>query len=72
MMGLRRLRHNLSYITLLLLIVSCGNQGSEINGVDNGKAAIETLGNVTVLAGQTGQLKCRVTNPGNYTVSFYY
>jgi hypothetical protein len=24
---------------------------------------------VTVLAGQTGQLKCRVTNPANYTVS---
>ena len=36
---------------------------------NNGKPAIESLGNVTVLAGQRGELKCRVTNLANNTVS---
>lgn len=35
----------------------------------NGKPAIESLGNVTVLAGQRGELKCRVSNLANNTVS---
>lgn len=37
----------------------------------NGKAAIESLGNVTVLAGQRGELKCRVANLANNTVSIF-
>lgn len=35
----------------------------------NGKPTIESLGNVTVLAGQRGELKCRVSNLANNTVS---
>lgn len=36
------------------------------------KPIIESLGNVTILVGQRGELKCRVDNLGNYTVTVFF
>lgn len=45
---------------------SGGGGGGMVNG---GRAGIESYGNVTVLAGQRGEMKCRTFNLANYTVS---
>lgn len=43
-----------------------GESGLVLNG---GKPGIESHGNVTILAGQRGELRCRTINLANYTVS---
>ena len=76
----RRLIVQSSGVCLLwLVIIVCGNQGSEIKALDGGAGTthhhhphIQSLGNVTVLAGQRGELKCQVTNLANYSVSLLF
>lgn len=46
-----------------------GEDGVSVGIVNGGKPGIESYGNVTVLAGQRGELKCRTFNLANYTVS---
>ncbi|OXA38933.1 hypothetical protein Fcan01_26323 [Folsomia candida] len=49
-----------------------GEDGVSVGIVNGGKPGIESYGNVTVLAGQRGELKCRTFNLANYTsVSFH-
>jgi len=45
-----------------------GGTGGILNG---GRIGIESYGNVTVLAGQRGELKCRTFNLANYTVRIF-
>lgn len=48
-----------------------GKGGGVVAILNGGKAGIESHGNVTVLAGQRGELKCRTFNLANYTVRLY-
>jgi hypothetical protein len=52
---------------------SGGDDGASgnVGVVNGGRAGIESYGNVTVLAGQRSELKCRTFNLANYTVRYF-